>query len=366
MTIQWDEIKARVDLRDIVRGELGEPANRTGSSLLWKCPFHHEKTPSFSVTERGFHCFSAKCGAKGDIFTWFERRNGMQKAEIAAFLAVRFGIPSNLVGEIGGYIRNRTPRRARSVTNGGHTDVVNIEPPSASWQFYAERFVSAAERTLWSPEGERALAYLRGRGLDNLSIKTARLGYVRAQTQDEYKFGRVFDPEWVHDGKPVRAHAGITIPHVAQDNLWAVRLRRPPGIDGPKYLGTRGGSRALYWIDQFEPGLPVMLFEGEFDALIAWQVFGPGNMVEINPMALASASNHHIPQRFLGPLVAATQVFVRMDRDDSGSAAANALASIPTAQVIQVPSPHKDLTDFYCAEGADAVRSWAAGLAVLG
>lgn len=366
MGIQWDEIKSRVDLRDIVREELGEPANRTGSSLLWKCPFHHEKTPSFSVTEVGFHCFSAKCGAKGDVFTWFERRNGMQKVEIAAFLAVRFGMPSNFMGETGKYIRAAVPRRARTVTTGSHSEVVNIEPPSSEWQFYAERFVSQAERTLWSPEGERALAYLRGRGLDNLSIKTARLGYVRANSQDEYKFGRVFDQEWTHDGKPVRAHAGITIPHFAQDNLWAVRLRRPPGLEGPKYLGTRGGSRALYWIDQFEPGLPVMVFEGEFDALIAWQVFGPGLPVEINPLALASASNHHIPQRFLGPLVAATQVFIRMDRDDSGSAAAAALTHIPGAIAVQVPAPHKDLTDFHQSCGSEAVRSWAAGLVVVG
>jgi DNA primase len=358
--IDWDGIRSRLDCREVISSELGDSHVKTGKSWMYCCPAHHERRPSFSVFVEGFKCFS--CGFSGDVFKWVEWRQGMGRAEAAAWLVQQFHLDAGLLG---GLIRApRLPQPARprqpAVQHEDHTT-----PPSAEWQIYAERLVQQAQDLLWSAEGDRAMTYLlQQRGLSSYTIKAARLGYVRAQSQDEYKFGRVFSPEWVLDGKPVRAHAGITIPHYADGKLWGVRLRRPPGVEGAKYVGIRGGSKALYWVDQITPRLPVMVFEGEFDALVAWQVFGPGNDVECCPLALASASNHVISNEFIWAFNSCKMIYIRMDGDAAGSTAAQKLAASMRrpVQTIAVPSPHKDLTDFHQSCGSEAVRSWAAAL----
>lgn len=360
MRIDFEGIRERLDCREVVALDLGDSNHRNSKSVMYCCPKHNERKPSFSVFAEGYKCFA--CDFKGDVFSWVEWRLSCGRAEAAVWLVHTFHLPEQLLG---GVIRFQRQRPTQPTLPKPAQEVPAI-PPSDEWQFYANALVDQAEALLWSPEGEPALNYLMNeRGLRPPTIRAARLGYVRAHTQEDYKYGRVFDPDWKLDDKPVRAYCGITIPHFAQGNLWAVRVRRPPGMD-PKYVGVRGGSKALYWADWIEPTLPIVLFEGEFDCLVAWQQFGPGRMIELCPMALASASNHQIPSVFHGLFLSAPMIYLRMDNDAAGSKAAVALTTSikRSIQVISVPEPHKDLTDFYLAEGSDAVLAWASEMRV--
>jgi DNA primase len=336
-----DIIKQSIDCRTYLERDLGAPAHRSGKAWLYKCPLHQEhKGYSLAVYPDGWKCYGA-CNKSGDVLTWLMEYHRLTFAEAKSHLTGDFiRIPSK-------------PRPTASVA-------VDGQPPTNEWRAYADHLIRYATNELWKPTGQRALRYLTDeRGLTHGTIRRAKLGYIPAQHLDDYQYGRVLDTAWVHDGKPVRAHCGITIPHLADEIIWGIRVRRPAGIDGPKYMGFRGGSRALYNADVIERGLPVVLVEGEFDALIVDQVAGPGMAVECCAVALASAANKNIPQRWHHRLVYAPVILARLDADGAGQSALQSLQSLSSrVKPIQVPSPHKDINDFYLVAGADGVRSW--------
>ena len=88
-TIQ--EIKDRVSILDVVRNAVGK-IQRKGNNWWACCPFHQEKTPSFSVREdEGFyHCFG--CGAHGDVFTFVQETRGGTFNDAIAYLAGLAGV----------------------------------------------------------------------------------------------------------------------------------------------------------------------------------------------------------------------------------------------------------------------------------
>ncbi len=85
-----EEVRARTDIADLIGQYV--PLRRSGSSLVARCPFHQEKSPSFHVSkDRGlFHCFG--CKASGDIFTFYERIEGVNFPEALRALAQRAGV----------------------------------------------------------------------------------------------------------------------------------------------------------------------------------------------------------------------------------------------------------------------------------
>ncbi len=86
-----EEIKARTDLAEVI-SSYGVSLRRAGSNLKGCCPFHHEKTPSFSVQEaKGFyHCFG--CGESGDVFKFVQKMEGLTFIEAAKKLAGQVGV----------------------------------------------------------------------------------------------------------------------------------------------------------------------------------------------------------------------------------------------------------------------------------
>ena len=85
------EIKARIDLADLI-AEYGVDLRRTGATAKACCPFHKEKTPSFTVnSERGFYkCFG--CGEGGDAFSFVQKMEGVTFLEAVRKLAERAGV----------------------------------------------------------------------------------------------------------------------------------------------------------------------------------------------------------------------------------------------------------------------------------
>jgi DNA primase len=85
-----DEIKARLDIVQLISEYL--PVKKAGTRFVASCPFHHEKTPSFSISpdNQFWYCFG--CGEGGDIFDFVERMEGLDFPETLKLLARKAGV----------------------------------------------------------------------------------------------------------------------------------------------------------------------------------------------------------------------------------------------------------------------------------
>jgi DNA primase len=84
------EIKSRIDIAEVIGEYI--PLKRAGVTLKANCPFHSEKSPSFTVNrERGiWHCFG--CGEGGDVFAFIQKHEGLSFPEVLKILANRAGV----------------------------------------------------------------------------------------------------------------------------------------------------------------------------------------------------------------------------------------------------------------------------------
>src|SRR5271165_853492 len=87
---QISQLKDRLDITEVIGAHVR--LKRAGRNFVGLCPFHSEKTPSFSVnSERGFfHCFG--CGAGGTVFNFVMRTEGLSFPEAIESLARRYGV----------------------------------------------------------------------------------------------------------------------------------------------------------------------------------------------------------------------------------------------------------------------------------
>ena len=85
-----EEIKFRCDIVDVISGYV--QLKRAGSNYNGLCPFHSEKTPSFTVfpSTKNFYCFG--CGAGGDVITFMMKRENLDYRSAVELLAARAGI----------------------------------------------------------------------------------------------------------------------------------------------------------------------------------------------------------------------------------------------------------------------------------
>ena len=123
------------------------------------CPFHGEKTPSFSVhaTRQFYHCFG--CGLSGDVFSFIQKIENITFPESVRFVAQKLGIPLPKASY-------STPGEAKEARLRGQLLDVH------------ERAVAFFQECLRRPEGARAREYLTGRGLDDQMIARFRIGYA--------------------------------------------------------------------------------------------------------------------------------------------------------------------------------------------
>jgi DNA primase len=123
------------------------------------CPFHGEKTPSFSVhaTRQFYHCFG--CGVSGDVFSFVQKIENITFPEAVRLVAQKLGIPLPKAS----YATEGEAKEAR--LRGQLLDV-------------HERAVAFFQECLRRPEGARAREYLAGRGLDEAMIAKFRIGFA--------------------------------------------------------------------------------------------------------------------------------------------------------------------------------------------
>ena len=149
-----DEIRAKVPIADVVGARV--KLVRKGREYTGLCPFHNEKTPSFTVNEaKGFyHCFG--CGAHGDVIKFEMEAGGLPFMDAVTKLANKAGL--------------KVPQFTRE----------NEEEAKhrSSWYEIMDLAAGYFEKNLLLPSGHEAFEYLDRRGFDNTIIKKFRLGYA--------------------------------------------------------------------------------------------------------------------------------------------------------------------------------------------
>jgi DNA primase len=123
------------------------------------CPFHGEKTPSFSVhaTRQFYHCFG--CGVSGDVFSFVQKIENITFPEALRLVAQKLGIPLPKA-------TYSSPAEARDAKL--RAQLLDVQ----------ERAAAFFQECLKRPEGARAYEYLAGRGLDAETIARFRIGYA--------------------------------------------------------------------------------------------------------------------------------------------------------------------------------------------
>ena len=149
-----DELRARLSVLDVVGRVV--PLTKKGQNYWGCCPFHNEKTPSFSVNEeKGFyHCFG--CGEHGDIISFTMKHNNMDFKAAITELAAQAGLK----------MPDYKPRDP------------NIVKREESLFDICEKAAQTYTEKLFTPDGATALAYARNRGFSDDDIKKYRLGYA--------------------------------------------------------------------------------------------------------------------------------------------------------------------------------------------
>jgi DNA primase len=152
-----ERLRQSVDMAELVGAK--SELKRSGAQLMGICPFHDERSPSFSVdpVQKVFHCFG--CGEGGDLFKFVQLTEGLSFREAVESLSDRYGVTMELTEE---------------------------DPQAAERREKRDRLLELLERTaafyvrnLWeSPEAEEARLYLAGRGLDEQFLKEFRVGYA--------------------------------------------------------------------------------------------------------------------------------------------------------------------------------------------
>lgn len=150
-----EEIKSRISIADVIGTKV--KLQKRGRDYVGLCPFHHEKTPSFSVnTAQGYyHCFG--CGEHGDIFSFEMKQNGLSFMEAVHKLADKAGVTVPTLSK----------------------ESIEQQQKRKSLYEIMEMAVSFYEKKLRLKEGAFGLAYFKGkRGLSEDTIKKFRLGFA--------------------------------------------------------------------------------------------------------------------------------------------------------------------------------------------
>jgi DNA primase len=352
------EVRAATDIVALV-GEYVALRPAGGTRMKGLCPFHQEKTPSFTVdsTRAHWHCFG--CQAGGDAIDFLQKQEALSFTEAVERLAQRAGMELRYEGRSAGE-RGSLGRKSRLVA--AHAEAVD---------FY--------HRTLLeSPDARPARDYLRSRGFDRSTAERFRLGWAPASSWEAlvtHLRAKGFRPEELTEAGLARTgsrglrdafHARVLFPifDVAGDPVAFGGRLLSDGGGQPKYVNTSETpvwfkGRVLYalnWakVPIVQAGFAVVV-EGYTD-VIACHRAGVPQAVATCGTALR-ADHFKLLSRFT------ERVILAFDSDSAGSKAAERgigeLVAAPeaslSAHVLTMP-PGLDPADFVGQRGGDAFR----------
>ena len=342
-----EEVRLKNDIVDVISGYV--KLQKKGSSYFGLCPFHNEKSPSFSVSRQKqmYYCFG--CGEGGNVFTFLMEYENYSFTEALKVLADRAGVD---LPEL------EYSKEAKAKADLKST-LLEINKLAAKY-FYAQ---------LKSPQGETAYTYLKNRKLSDETITAFGLGYSNKYSNDLYKYLKM---KGYSDEMLVKAGL-ITVDekHGAYDKFWNRVMfpimdanNRVIGFGGrvmgdgkPKYLNSPetpvfDKSRNLYGLHRARTSRKpyFLLCEGYMDVIALHQA-GFTNAVASLGTAL-TPGHASLIKRYVD------EVYLTYDSDEAGTRAA--LRAVPilkevgiTARVIRM-DPYKDPDEFIKNLGAEA------------
>ena len=338
-------------IEDVISGYVR--LQRKGASFMGLCPFHNEKTPSFSVhpARQMYHCFG--CGASGDVYAFLMEYDRMSFTEAVQSLANRAGIS---VPE-----EEFTEEQKKAASE--KSQLLAIQKEAATY-FY---------RRLHTPEGRVAMEYLTGRGLTQETIRSFGLGYADKAGSGLYawlKKKNYSDALLKESGLFVWDEARSRMSEKFWNRVMFPIMdinRRVIGFGGrvfgdakPKYLNSPetklfDKSRNLYGLYAAKSSREeqLMLCEGYMDVISLHQA-GFTNAVASLGTSLTS-QQAALLHRYT------KEVLLLYDSDEAGVKAA--LRAIPllrsagiTAKVVNL-APYKDPDELLKSEGSEALRA---------
>lgn len=340
-----EEVRSRNDIVDVIGGYVR--LQKKGSTYFGLCPFHNEKTGSFSVSpnKQMYYCFG--CGAGGNVFTFLMQYENFTFGEAMQSLADRVGIdlPQQ---EMTSDQKRAADERAR---------LLEINKEAAKY-FYT---------LLRSPRGQKAHEYFQKRELSEETMQKFGLGYSDQYSDDLYRYLR----EKGYGDAILKESGLITIDEVrgGHDKFWNRAMfpimdvhNRVIGFGGrvmgegePKYLNSPetkifDKSRNLYGLNMARTTRKnqLLLCEGYMDVIALHQA-GFDNAVASLGTALTSG-HANLLKRYT------KEVYLTYDSDGAGVRAA--LRAIPILKEVGIITkvinmqPYKDPDEFIKALGA--------------
>lgn len=313
-----DELRARLSLSDLV-GRKVSLKRRSGAEYAGLCPFHNEKSPSFTVNDKKgfFHCFG--CGEHGDAVGFVMKTEGLSFPESVEKLAREVGLP----------VPRATPQeRERAERASTLQEVVEM---AACW----------FQKQLRLPVGRNALDYLRGRGLEDVAIDDFRLGFspdsrdglISALKREGATMDKIVEAGLAIQPEDAGREAYDRFRGRAMFTINDRRGRaiafggRVMGVGEPKYLNSpetplfhKGGN--LYCLDRARQAVtkdqPVIVSEGYMDVIA---LHGAGFTGAVAPLGTALTEGQ------LGELwKLADEPYLCFDGDNAGRRAAQRAA----------------------------------------
>ena len=342
-----EEVRKKNDIVDVVSQYV--KLTRKGSSYFGLCPFHNEKTPSFSVTpaKQMYYCFG--CGAGGNVFNFIMEYENYTFGEALSHLAQRAGVELPKIE----YSREAKEKAERKAL------LLEINKKAAQYFYYQLR----------REGGKAAYQYLTGRGLSEETIKKFGLGYSDKYSDDLYKYMKAkgYSDELLRESGLFNADERrgmydkfwnrVIFPIMDVNNRVIGFGGRVMGDGKPKYLNSPetkifDKSRNLYGLNVARTTRKnyLILCEGYMDVISMHQA---GFTNAVASLGTALTSGHaSLLKRYT------EEVLLLYDSDEAGIRAA--LRAIPilreagvNAKVVSL-KPYKDPDEFIKNMGAEA------------
>ncbi|TFG58704.1 MAG: DNA primase [Spirochaetales bacterium] len=346
-----DEIKSRLPVEQLI-GEYVALKAAGGKYFKGLCPFHTEKTPSFTVTpDKGiFYCFG--CQKKGSIFDFIMEIEHLSFAESLVFLGKKAGLDPSL------YEKKHKPEDSRRL------QVFDL----------LERITMSFHYLLLNaPEAEHARVYLEGRGINSESIKNFKLGWAPADRRWLYRFLR--QKQFSDELLPL---TGLFLPKYPEVSFFYNRILFPitnsngqvlafggrimEGGTGPKYINSQETDvfkkrEQLYGISQALPVIRAagdcLLVEGYVDVIAMHQA---GLCNSVAPLGTAFTP---VQAQFLRRWV--ENCVIIFDSDNAGRQAAVRAVQVCEEEGLKCSvvdiSGGKDPADILLSEGPEALHN---------
>lgn len=342
-----EEVRTKNDIVDVISSYVR--LQKKGSSYFGLCPFHNEKSPSFSVSRQKqmYYCFG--CGAGGNVFTFLMEYENYTFLEALKYLADRAGV--------------ELPQQdlSKEARQRADTKAVLLEINKAAARYF---YIQLKGR-----QGEKALAYLKGRQLGDDTIRAFGLGYANKYSDDLYRYLK--DQGYKDDMIAKAGLISVDEKHGAHDKFWNRVMfpimdanSRVIGFGGrvmgdgkPKYLNSPetmifDKSRNLYGLNRARSSRKpyFLLCEGYMDVISLHQA---GFTSAVASLGTALTQGHaSLIKRYVN------EVYLTYDSDEAGTKAA--LRAIPilreagiSAKVIRM-KPYKDPDEFIKNLGKEA------------